>query len=244
MIILPQARGVLHHGVVAPADPLYASVIWLDHCNALNGPATCISTPVFTSVNLETTTTKFGGGSYAIPAPYDSGNIQVGGPGVPFSCGAGDFAWEQWVYITSFVSLPRANHLVVWHVTAGTQSRVQQITVDDSGVLAYTIGTDHTDSAGTKIQSASSAVALNTWHFVQLLKINGVTKLALNGAQVGSSYTDANDYQGYALRVGNATYGFADGVRGYFDEFRFTRGATNTLGARTINLPTAPFPYP
>ena len=67
----------------------------------------------------------------------------------------------------------------------------------------------------------------NTWHHIALSRSGTSTRLFLDGVQVGSTYTDSNNYLVGASRpiFGASGFNTADvNYLGYIDDFRITRG--------------------
>lgn len=70
---------------------------------------------------------------------------------------------------------------------------------------------------------AAGLVQQNQWNHIALSRTNGVTRAFINGGQVGSDYTDTNNYAQRGVRIGAdpaGAYGFA----GYIDDVRITKG--------------------
>ena len=83
------------------------------------------------------------------------------------------------------------------------------------------------------------SVPINSWSHIALARVSGVTRAFINGVQVGSSYTDANDYQSRGFRIGadpNGNYAFA----GHFDDLRVSNGSGRY--ATNFTAPTAVLP--
>jgi hypothetical protein len=97
------------------------------------------------------------------------------------SIGAGDFTISAWVYRTSSGTFP-----VILDTRSANSDTKPVIYTDGSTLYYYTAG-------GTRI-TGSSAIKNNEWIFVRLVKESNVTKLFVNGTQVGSNYADTNDY--------------------------------------------------
>ncbi len=85
---------------------------------------------------------------------------------------------------------------------------------------------------------SGGAVVANTWYHVVVERKNGITKMYINGTQVGSSYTDNNDYPATILTLGHNAF-VSNGLIGHIDEFRLTIGGSR-YGAN-FTPPVAPF---
>ena len=97
------------------------------------------------------------------------------------SIGAGDFTISAWVYRTSSGTYP-----VILDTRSSDADTKPVIYTDGSSLYYYTAG-------GIRI-TGSSAINNNEWIFVRLVKESNVTKLFVNGTQVGSDYSDSNNY--------------------------------------------------
>jgi hypothetical protein len=108
-----------------------------------------------------------------------------------------------------------------------------------NGVLNY--GT----AGAVKISSSTGAITLGTWTHIAVSKVSGNTKMFINGSQVGSTYSDSNDY-GSSARFVNGTYGDSPGatnnnggvISGYISNLRILNGTGLYAGSYTV--PTAP----
>lgn len=95
--------------------------------------------------------------------------------------------------------------------------------------------------AAVRITSAATLSA-NTWYHIAVSRVSGTTRLFIDGAQSGSSYTDSNNYGNDA---GNRPIIGADSLgnvslNGRLDEYRVTVG----VGRYSANFtaPTTAFP--
>jgi hypothetical protein len=76
---------------------------------------------------------------------------------------------------------------------------------------------------------SSGALTATTWYHVAVSKSSGSTKMFINGTQVGSTYTDANNY-GTSAPLGIGTYWSSGSpvttstLNGYIDDLRITKG--------------------
>jgi hypothetical protein len=95
----------------------------------------------------------------------------------------------------------------------------------------YTAGTQliYQAAGSARITSDSSVIQNNTWYNIMLTRDGtGTTKLYVNGTQVGSSYTDSNNYAQAPVIIG-ADYLGSNGFVGYMEDIRFRKlisGAT------------------
>jgi len=97
------------------------------------------------------------------------------------SIGAGDFTISAWVYRTSNGTYP-----VILDTRSSDADTKPVIYTDGANLYYYT--------AGNIRITGSSAINNNVWIFIRLVKESNVTKLFVNGTQVGSDYSDSNNY--------------------------------------------------
>jgi hypothetical protein len=145
-----------------------------------------------------------------------------------FAWNTNTFTWEAWIKKTS---------------VTGTQAIFDQRTASllNNGYL-YTAGTQliYQAAGSARITSASSVIQNNTWYNIMLTRdITGTTKLYVNGTQVGSSYTDSNNYAQAPVIIG-ADYLGSNGFVGYMEDIRFRKlisGATALPTKYRVNDP-------
>lgn len=145
-----------------------------------------------------------------------------------FGYGTGDFTIEFWLYLTG-----TPDQTIFSNLTSASSTNPH---------LYYSAGTIryYTSSAD---RITSSAVSVGQWYHVALSRASGSTKLFLNGAQSGSTYTDTNDYGSSApLGVGTYWSGGApvtsNPVVGYMSNVRVVKGTA--LYTSAFTPPTAP----
>lgn len=174
---------------------------------------------------------------FAPPAPYDSSVIGGSGyfdgtgdaltinTGSAVAFGTGDFTVEFWLYFIS----PDADFDIL--VGASTMN------VGYYGAQGW--GLTYNDGVGGfpgsyKIQSLATP-PYKTWSHIACSRVSGVTRLFINGVQVGGSLTDTTSYAAGNTQIGNTTYS----PLGYISNVRILKGTGLYSGAFTP--PTAPF---
>jgi hypothetical protein len=144
-----------------------------------------------------------------------------------YAFGTSNFTIEFWFYTTSFAASP-----VLYDSRPSTvQGLYPTILTDSSGVIYY-----FTNSAN---QITGSTLSINTWYHVAVSRSGSSTKMFINGAQVGSTYTDTNTYlNAYPFM---ASSGFAIGSN-YLPGAMTNVRVNNTTAVYTSNFttPTAP----
>jgi hypothetical protein len=138
--------------------------------------------------------------------------------------GTADFTIEGWVY---------------FNTVAGAQTIFDQRPSGGNGAypVIYMNGATMVWYVNTAGQITSGALSTGVWYYFAVTRASSVTKMFINGSQVGSNYTDTNTYLSGQNLVGIAT-GFASGLNGYLQDFRITRGVARTV----TSIPTAAFP--
>jgi len=169
---------------------------------------------------LSTAQKKFGPSSLALDGTGDY--ITVSSQ-PDFNFGTGDFTIETFVYPTATGTY----RTIFDSRSSGIDGNGLIIGITDVNQLYfywnfnYRIG-----PVGT--------IPINTQTHIALSRSGGFTRAFINGTQVGSTYTDSNNYPERAVRFGSDPSGnFA--FPGYMDEIRITKG----LGRYTSNF-TAP----
>lgn len=210
------------------SDVTYSNVAFHTHCDGLVGSipynhcgrgSTVGSSVIATPAVLSPTQVKFGRTALALPF--------AGGIYSPshahYAAGTGDLCVRFWTYVTSIPANSSFfdSGVSTWQVYCKT-----------TGVLAFFA------AAADRILSSAGAITLNTWHYIELSRVSGTMRMFLSGAQVGSNYTDTNNYPQNAIAFGSAANGTGP-MSGYMDEMQLIIGQ----GVNTANysVPTAPF---
>lgn len=134
-----------------------------------------------------------------------------------FGYSTGDFTIELWMYLNTTA----ADQSVVSNLSSG--SGVQPhlyFAVSDSALKYYT---------NSSIRITSGTLTSGTWYHVSICRSSGSTKMFINGTQVGSTYTDSNNY-GSSAPLGIGTYWSAGSAvtsstfNGYISNVRILKG--------------------
>ena len=149
---------------------------------------------------------------------------QRGGGTDGFTFGTGDFAIEQWVYITT------TGQQHFYEARGSTSTNTILIYVDSSTILKTYLN-------GSNAIADSGALTQNVWHHIVLTRSSGTTTLYKNGTSVGT-YSDSLNYvaspQGIIYFGSNAgTDGLGAG-RGSYVTGRI--GITRTYKGRALTL--------
>ncbi len=204
---------LMSYAADSTADPNFASVSLLLHCDGAPGSTTFTdssSSPKTVTRNgalaISTSTPKYGSGS----ANFNSSPSSLDAPSQAF--GTGDFTVEFWGLVNSFLS--NSPTFCDNRVIAPTASFVIYNSVGGVGTIAFF-------AAGSN--RAAGTMPTNTYAHLAVSRTSSVSKFFINGVQQGSDYADTNNYDHTTLRFGdnNASSGT---LAGQMDEIRVTLG--------------------
>lgn len=216
------------------ADPLFANVTLLLHCDGANGATTLtdsgplgLTSTLSGSAQLATSQKKFGASSLT------PGNGEVSFTSALPGFGTSDFTIELQAY---FITASGAAQPGLFQLDTGggynAASYSSTLAVLCDGGSAWTVyGAGGTHFSGV-------AIATGVWHHVALERYDGTLKLYVNGAEVLSVADSFNYYLGGGGVIGSY-YSSGYSLDGYIDEFRITKGIARYQGPFTP--PTAPF---
>lgn len=174
------------------------------------------------NASLSTVEKKFGTASLALDG---NGDYITYASQPDFAYGTDDFTIEGWFY-----RLGDALTQIIYDQRTATPQIAPLIFINTSNQLIYNV------NGNARI--TGTTVTANAWNHFAVSKSGTSTRLFLNGTQIGSTYTDANDYIQGPARIG-ARWDGVSGFNGYIDEIRVTKG----LARYTSNFtaPTAAF---
>jgi hypothetical protein len=212
-----------------PTDPYFANVSLLLHGDGANGSTTIVdnspSPKTVTAVGdaqISTAQSKFGGASIA----FDGNGDYLSIPDNNDWDISGDYTVEFWARMPSQSTV---NYALGYFGTTAVNGA--------SGfALGHYLGTILLSLNGSITQS-SAVLLTNTWQYIALVISGASAKVYVDGVSVIST-TSVTTTTSTSFIVGN--YGNLDSNRyfnGYIDDLRITKGV-----ARSISLPTAPFP--
>lgn len=160
---------------------------------------------------ISTTQSKFGGASlYCRGGQLDAITSENS---ADFTFGTGAFTVEFWLYLSVVSGL----QLLYDVRTPANETPVPTIYANGNSLLYYANGADRITGA---------VLTTGVWGHVAVCRDgSGITRLFYSGLQVGSNYTDANNYIGSRVMLGNHGPGSAVPLHnGYIDEFLSTKG--------------------
>lgn len=217
----------------SPGDPLWTSVVALLHFDGSNGGTTFTDSSLLASnfgnnaSSLSTTQQKFGATSWKSSGA--SSLAQATAANSNFTFGTGDFTIEMWLYPT----LTTQTSVIYDSRPASTNGLYPCIQMS-SGVLIYFVN-------NATVITDSGALSLNTWHHIAVSRVSGSARMFVDGTQVGSTFTDSNNYLGGGSgkpRIGNSNAATAS-FSTYIDEARITKAGRYSSN---FTAPTSPFP--
>jgi hypothetical protein len=173
---------------------------------------------VYGDAKISTAQSKFGSSS----AIFDGTGDGIRYNDSKFTLGTGDFTIEMWIRVSSLASQRQ-----IYDQRSGTTSAVvPTLLVDTSGALIYVA------NGANRITSSSSAISTNTWYHIAVSRATGSTRMFIDGTQVGSTYTDSNNYIAQTVNIGSsgtgADGGFTNVFTGHIDELRVSNTARYT----------------
>ena len=143
--------------------------------------------------------------------------------------GAGDWTIDLFYYTTTVAG----DRIIYDSRPAGTQGAYP--TIYQSGTSLFFLANS------SNLITASAALAVNTWYYIAVSKVSGQTRMYINAAQVGTTYTDSITYLNGASRprIGDGGVTAGSGVIGNISNLRVLKG-TGLYSATTITPPTQP----
>jgi phage protein U len=179
----------------------------------------------FGDAKLSTSVKKFGTASLALDGNGDYAFVQSNDD---FAFGTGDFTVEGWVYReTTGVAVSLFDFR-----TAATQT-APWLYIGAGGSLLYVV------NSSNRISTGSGTIGAGSWFHIALSRSGTDTRLFVNGTQVGSTYTDTNNYIQSPLTIGARYTGANEFFNGYIDDVRISKGVaryTSNFTAPTSTL--------
>jgi hypothetical protein len=168
------------------------------------------------NAQISTAQSKFGGASMAFDG---TGDYLISNSATTnlYAFGTGDFTIEFWLYLNS-----TSGAQVFYDSRTAASEGVYPTIYTSSGTLYYYV------SSANRI--TGSALSATTWYHITVCRSGTSTRMFVNGSQVGSTYTDSNNYINGTARPIIGADGFNSGtpggnaMNGYIDDLRVTRG--------------------
>ena len=154
-------------------------------------------------VKLGSTSAAFDGTDDRLTVPSDS----------DFNFSTGEYTLEAFIYLNN-----TSGSKTVIDFRSQSPTEIAPVIDIDGDDLRYYVN-------GAAVITGTNVLTAATWHHIALSRTSGVSKLFVDGAQVGSSYTDGNDFPTRGLSIG-ADFGGNNGFNGYIDEVRVSKGTS------------------
>lgn len=231
-IINPFAFGV------SGSDPDWASTKLLCHFESSTGTprafvneasANTIENASGTVPDISASQFKFGANSLFYASSGNSRCKSSGGS--DYNPLTGDFTEECFIRLGNVAT----TYLLLDCRSSGTVTTGYAVYMTGTtGVIAFYIN-------GANAITSGNVISANTWHHIAISKASGTSRLFVDGTQVGSNYTDGNNYNSAQVHVIGASFnGSQPAVSSYFDEWRLTIGVGRYTG--NFTAPPAAFP--
>lgn len=127
-----------------------------------------------------------------------------------FAYGTGDFTIEFWIYLNDTSGTP----VFIESRNGVTSALVPLIYLNTSSIRYYTGGSD---------RITGPTLTVGVWYHVAAARSGTSTKLFVGGSQVGTTYTDTNNYVQNPVRIGHSTTTTST-VNGYISNLRILKG--------------------
>ena len=229
-------RSALASQAAAPAtDEYFSDVSLLLYGDGTNGSTAIVDSSsnghaitVNGDAQISTAQSKFGGASIKF-----DGNDSVEVPSTTaLSFGTGDFTIECWAY---FNSLP-SSMTVANFDGGGAYASIFFAHLPTLNCYISGNGTSWNVLAGNSLGTPSTGV----WHHLALVREGNFYKGFLDGVLGFSVNNSSSPYGTSALaRIGNASASLSQGIDGYIDDFRITKGVARYTA--NFTPPTASF---
>jgi hypothetical protein len=221
---------------LAQTDPFFSNVSLLMNTSGTNGAQN--NTFIDSSTN-NFTITRNGNTTQGSVSPYGedwanyfdgTGDYLSIGSNAAFGFGTGAFTIECW-FNTQAIPALGADYLFDMRTTGSQAAMLAYITTGAS--LEVVVNGAAVITGGT--------VVVNRWNHFALARSGTTTRMFLNGVQVGSSYTDNNNYVSPLPVVIASRYTAEDFYQGYISNFRVIKGtALYTANFTPSTVPLQP----
>jgi len=114
---------------------------------------------------------------------------------------------------------------------ASTNGAYHLIYLSSDGTVRYYVST------ADRITSAASAIAINTWYHIALVRYVNTTTMYINGVVAGTPWADTTAYVSAAIVLIGASYSggatISNYFNGYIDDLRVTKSVARYTSAFT-----------
>ena len=166
------------------------------------------------NAQLDTAQKKYGNTSLLLDGLTDYVSVASS---TEFGFGTGAFTVECYVRLTDL-----ANNQQIFDLRNGAVGDIAStVYVSNGGQIRY-----YTNSAD---RIAGSTLLSNQWYHVALSRSGGVTRLFVDGSQVGTDYNDTNDYGSTKPLTIGSRFDGGNLFHGHIDEFRISNTGRYTV---------------
>jgi len=145
------------------------------------------------------------------------------GTSTNLALGAGDFTIEVFLSVTAYNA--STSNIFEWRSAGGTPSNIPTLYLSASGVPIF-----YASVGSGALITGSSAVALNTWTHLAIVRSGSTVTMYLNGTSVGSATNSANlGTQSFYINDPQGTFRH----NGYFSNVRMVKGTAVYTGSFT-----------
>lgn len=180
------------------------------------------------NAKISTAQSVFGGGSLALGGSGDRVNSTAG---AALGYGSGNFTLEFWI---RFNAIPSAQCGLVDAFTTGGFSLYY---VGNTAYFGIPVNTLVISNRSVSIKQQLWTPNLNQWYFLAVTRSGTSLDIWINGVKQGTTTTNSTNFSTGTVQIGGTDDGVGWTLNGYMDDIRSTVGV-----ARTIAVPTAPFP--
>ena len=166
--------------------------------NAIDNVVTSTS-----QVKLGTSSASFDGTDDRLTVPTDA----------DFNFSTGEYTLEAFVYLNN-----TSGSKTIFDFRSNSPTEISPVVNIDGSDIRYYVN-------GVAEITGAAALTATTWHHIAISRTAGVSKLFVDGAQVGSSYTDGNDFPTRGITIGAAFDGNSE-INGFIDEVRVSKGTS------------------
>lgn len=168
------------------------------------------------NAQIDTTTKKYGTGSIKFDGTGDYLIQSFSNPDL--TLGSGDWTIECWLYLNALPAVSAFANIFDQRPSSGN-GVYPNIRVTNNGRIEFFV------NSNVQIQSNASTINTGVWYFISISKASGSTKMFVDGTQVGSTYTDSNNYLNSRTVIAGSAFTLGVGhVNGYIDDLRITKG--------------------
>lgn len=215
-------------------DVHFSSVVLAMHMDGTNGSTTFADSSISAktvigngNAQISTAQSKFGGASAYFDGTGDYLNVASS---TDFQFGTGDFTAELWIRRPA---LTTGNLIDVRPVGGGAGAYWALYFPSTTEIAFYSAG-------GDRIRTTHGMV-VDTWYHIAVCRASGVTRLFMDGTQIGISYVDTTSYLVSPVIVCASAHALTDAfLNAYVDDLRITKG----LARYTANFTPPPAPFP